>query len=1116
MSFIAINGEEHQIELTENITKTSIQSGTMLSNGTSFEWHDTYTSSKNTDTVEVRAYDSAIDDEGNIYVVGRHSTGFSIQGLSVVPDHANGGQGIFLLKFSKDGVIDWGIGSQTTGTLTPSAGGFTVEVDSDGFVYIGTSVSFSGGSGSMSFGNHSLNYPGIVLIKISNAGDVIWSSLASDPGGAASINEIVVDNSGEIFIVGSYIGILSYNANNQCASNSSTSGYRPFIAHINDTGYWKRCHDLSPANFADTDGVATGITESDNHLYVCVTNFTQVGGQPPVFVPTVFKFNKTQFLGQFGLYNFGLEWEISIPSSISGKNTVMSVNYGGSQAYFGGGIAIDSQGSIVIVGHGRAGTGGSDYDPWAAKLDQNGSITWYEEYPDGSSSMAWVTDVAISMDDVIVITAEVRGSIMGSNYGGNTDAAILEVAADGTLNRVISAGGSGHEAFYSIENGLDGEFIAVGAAFSGMFGTTGVTSAHYQLVIARFGADYDSDGNVNSIDSDVDGDGIGNTNDGCEYSPIYYISSGGTDHDSDGCKDDLEDEDDDNDGILDSIDSCPVGVVAWIPTNLSDQDGDGCQDISEDLDDDNDGYPDQEDQCPKTIGNSSVVGDLGCVDADGDGRSDFNDQFPDDASEWQDSDMDLVGDNSDPFEFDATQWEDADGDGHGDNPYGTLGDKFPLNPDRWQDSDDDGYADEDDVFPNEKSQWADQDGDGYGDNALGDRADAFPEDSAEWLDSDFDGLGDNTDEFPYDVSQQSDSDGDGYGDADDGNRADRFPDDPTQWSDIDYDGYGDNPNGTSPDAFPTDATQWLDSDGDGYGDNPAGRQYDVFPNNPTQWEDYDGDGLGDNQNGTDADPYLNDLDNDGFNDTVDLLPRFASPGDMDADGCLDEADLFPQDSRECFDFDGDGEGDNLDPDDDNDGWADTDEVREGTDPFDASSKPIDGFEVIIPGTEISLGAWDLIGIFGGFPLFIWIAFGFVTRNTRCAKYEAMLREANTRDELESVAYKWEYSLMLRMLGPHQGIRLERLRAELDDKFEALDQPLSSIDNHEYDQTQMVVEEMNDTEKQVPELVTQGDYPSIEDTAQKTDDNGYEWFTSEDGTNFYRTIGSQADWTRLEN
>ena len=106
--------------------------------------------------------------------------------------------------------------------------------------------------------------------------------------------------------------------------------------------------------------------------------------------------------------------------------------------------------------------------------------------------------------------------------------------------------------------------------------------------------------------------------------------------------------------------------------------------------------------------------------------------------------------------------------------------------------------------------------------------------------------------------------------------------------------------------------------------------------------------------------------------------------------------------------------------------------------------------------------------------------------------------------------------MLRMLGPHQGIRLERLRAELDDKFEAMDQTLSSIDTHDFDQTQMVVEEMNDTEKHVPEFFAQKGKPSIEDAAHKTDDNGYEWFTSQDGINFYRLIGSQADWTKLEN
>ena len=95
---------------------------------------------------------------------------------------------------------------------------------------------------------------------------------------------------------------------------------------------------------------------------------------------------------------------------------------------------------------------------------------------------------------------------------------------------------------------------------------------------------------------------------------------------------------------------------------------------------------------------------------------------------------------------------------------------------------------------------------------------------------------------------------------------------------------------------------------------------------------------------------------------------------------------------------------------------------------------------MLPGTSIGLGAWDLIGIFGGIPLFAWISFGFVTRNGRCKRYEELLQQAKSRDELEQIALRWEYSLMLRMLGPHQGIRLERLRSELDDKFEFGDIP----------------------------------------------------------------------------
>ena len=657
-------------------------------------------------------------------------------------------------------------------------------------------------------------------------------------------------------------------------------------------------------------------------------------------------------------------------------------------------------------------------------------------------------------------------------------------------------------------------------------------------------------------DSDGDGYGdnyFGNFPDSCpnQFGLSTIDVYGCLDSDSDGYSENSDKfpsdytqwNDTDGDGYGDNssgnyADDCPsiAGTSTKDRYGCSDVDDDGWSDDSDSFigessqwnDTDGDGYGDkligfEGDACPNTVG-TSTEDRFGCLDTDADGWSNEGDELPNEPTQWQDRDGDGYGDNqsetamiSDAFPADVTQWNDTDGDGHGDNPYGTQGDWFPNDATRWQDSDRDGVADEDDAFPNELTQSNDSDGDGYGDNPSGNNPDAFPNDDSEWQDTDGDEVGNNADAFPFDPSQQTDSDGDGFGDNERGSGADKFPNDSTQWSDIDGDGYGDNQDGTNPDAFIVDPTQWTDADGDGYGDSPTGRQADAFTNDATQWLDQDGDGLGDNLSGNNSDPYLFDFDNDGYNDSIDPLPKLASPGDLDNDGTPDVDDLFPEDFREWADYDGDGEGDNADTDDDNDGWADTDELREGTDPFSSSSQPVNSFEIVLPGTTIGLGAWDLIGMFGGIPLFMWIGFGFVTRNGRSAKYEGLLREAQTRDELEDVARLWEYSLMLRMLGPHQGIRLERLRAELDDRFEAQNQTLSSIEPEHHDQTQMVEQAMQVTTVQEEAKLL----PSIESTqpditAQgNPDGKGYEWYTDGQETSWYRNEDSNSEWQRFE-
>jgi hypothetical protein len=604
-------------------------------------------------------------------------------------------------------------------------------------------------------------------------------------------------------------------------------------------------------------------------------------------------------------------------------------------------------------------------------------------------------------------------------------------------------------------------------------------------------------------------------------------------------------------------------MTGWTSTNATDYDSDGCNDALEDQDDDSDGIEDYLDLCPRSSGNSTFKFERGCKDDDGDGRPNIRDPFPYDTTEWSDLDGDGTGDNADEFDADSTQQTDTDGDGYGDYEYGNggdgcpnvwgdslidllgcvdsdgdgwsdIGDAFPQDSTQWLDRDGDHYGDNNDTnatnidaFPSDGTQWADADLDGHGDNPYGTEGDWFPDDHSRWADSDRDGVADEDDDFVNDASQWLDSDNDGHGDNPSGNQPDNFPDNPDEWIDSDGDGIGNNG-----DAFPFDSSQRSDRDGDSYGDNLAGRLPDLFPDNPTQWLDQDADGLGDNLSGTNADPSLNDYDNDGYNDSIDILPKLASPGDHDNDDCLDEDDIFPLDYKECSDFDGDGEGDNADTDDDGDGWTDTDELRLNSNPLDSADYPVEGFEIVIPfpGGAIGLGAWDLMGIVVGIPLFTWIAFGFVTRNRRCLGFEVMLSEARTKQELEDIALKAEYALMLRLLGPHQGIRLERLRAELDD---ALDGEGMQFDENQTDMVDQEIELM-DIRENIPEndilpaskgppasIVAEGmtsgkntseaEPPSLNAVGIVGQD-GYEWL-QQGGATWYRPANSEQDWAQ---
>ncbi len=323
-------------------------------------------------------------------------------------------------------------------------------------------------------------------------------------------------------------------------------------------------------------------------------------------------------------------------------------------------------------------------------------------------------------------------------------------------------------------------------------------------------------------------------------------------------------------GELDSsattVDKFPLDRYQW-----ADIDGDWIGD--------NENTP-RSDSCVNTWGNSSNDR-LGCADSDGDGWSDPTSDF-----------LRHPQGDADAFPQDPTQWRDSDGDGFGDNSTGSAPDDCPgeyglSSIDRvgCADADGDGWSNSGDPFPQDSTQWSDRDNDGYGDNPDGNEPDIFPDDSSQW----------------------ADTDGDGHGDRPVLPDGDFYPNDPTQWSDFDADGYGDDKNGNNGDQCPEtygksttpESRGCPDTDSDGVVD-----PFDAFPDDYYQQTDADGDGWGDNQAVTNGDECP-DVPGNSTNNSRQGCP------DADGDSWADEDDMFPADPMQWIDTDLDGWGDNY-------------------------------------------------------------------------------------------------------------------------------------------------------------------------------------------------------------
>ncbi|MBV1910470.1 MAG: tandem-95 repeat protein [Kangiellaceae bacterium] len=526
----------------------------------------------------------------------------------------------------------------------------------------------------------------------------------------------------------------------------------------------------------------------------------------------------------------------------------------------------------------------------------------YTPTPDfaGSDSFTFRTNDGVLNSTLATITL----SVAGANDAPTADGQALSAVEDVPLAIILSGSDIDNDplSFIVTTNPTNGTLVGTSPnlTYTPSADFSGVDSFVFKS----------NDGTVDSnlatvtitIESDVDGDGIPDSNDPDDDNDGIPDDVEGTDDpDGDGIPNN-EDTDSDGDGILDSeegnVDTDGDGTPDYLD---EDSDGDGHSDADEGTgDSDGDGTPDYLDDSSDE--DQDGIPDIveGTGDSDGDGIADYldpdsdNDGIPDSAESvvvGNDEDGDGI---DDAFDVDQTGGDDANGDGIDDNvtPLDTDDDGTPDYLDI--DSDDDGIPDVIESVIRE----TDTDGDGIHDGIDVDQTggidsdgdgidDAFDASITGGLDADLDGVDDL-------LEPQNDQDGDGTFDY------------------LDLDSDDDGISDTAESAVTGD-----DTDGDGIDDS-----YDV---DITGGFDINNDGIDDDGSVVDtdgdtvADMHDLDSDNDSLFDTVE-----AGLTDDDENALADAGHTLVEDP---IDSDGDGIADFRDIDSDNDGANDIDDTE---------------------------------------------------------------------------------------------------------------------------------------------------------------------------------------------
>jgi HYR domain/FlgD Ig-like domain len=315
------------------------------------------------------AYDVAVDESGNVVVVGTFAGTMNIGGQTLT---SAGSSDIFLAKFDANGAHQW---SQRFGATGVDAG-MAVTVDGAGNVIITGYF-----RGPVSFGGEPLAgraAEDIFVAKFDGSGLHQWSHWYGSTGNDQG-QSIIADGSGNVILTGHYSGAINFGG----GATPVFGGFDIFLLKLDAAGGYQWSKGVGSPTADVGYGVAV---DASNRVFLTgsFNNTIDFGGGPltsagftDVFVATY---------GEDGAH----QW---------------STRLGGPSADTGQGIGTDANGSIIVTG--------AYNGALLVKYDSNGVQEWSQTF-DGTSLVQGL-DLVVSPAGTIAITGNLRGT---ADFGG--------------------------------------------------------------------------------------------------------------------------------------------------------------------------------------------------------------------------------------------------------------------------------------------------------------------------------------------------------------------------------------------------------------------------------------------------------------------------------------------------------------------------------------------------------------------------------------------------------------------------------------------------------------------------------------------------------------------------